>query len=90
MEEEWRDIKGYEWYQVSNLGRVRNHNGRILSLREVNSGYLVVLLKKYHKGRTVHRLVAETFIPNPCNKEQVYQFLGHILHLSDNHPRTST
>lgn len=77
MEEEWRDIKWCEWYQVSNLGRVRNHDGRILSLREVNSGYLVVLLKKYHKGRTVHRLVAETFIPNPYNKEQVNHIDGN-------------
>lgn len=26
MEEIWRDIKGYQGYQVSNLGRVRTHN----------------------------------------------------------------
>lgn len=69
--EEWRDIKGYEWYQVSNLGRVRNSNGRVLASREINSGYLMVSFKKYHKARTVHRLVAEAFIPNLFNKEQI-------------------
>ncbi len=26
MEETWKDIKGYDGYQVSNLGRVRTHN----------------------------------------------------------------
>lgn len=26
MEEIWKDIKGYQGYQVSNLGRVRTHN----------------------------------------------------------------
>ena len=46
MEEEWRDIKGCEWYQVSNLGRVRNSNGRILASNEINSGYLMVSFKK--------------------------------------------
>lgn len=68
MEEEWRDIKGCEWYQVSNLGRVRNSNGRILASNEINSGYLMVSFKKYHKARTVHRLVAEAFIPNPVRQ----------------------
>lgn len=77
MEEEWKNIKGYEWYQVSNLGRVRNANGRILAPHDVNSGYLVINLNKYHKSRTVHRLVAEAFIPNPYSKEQVNHIDGN-------------
>lgn len=49
MEEEWKDIKGYEWYQVSNLGRVRNSEGRILASNVISSGYLAVHLSKYNK-----------------------------------------
>lgn len=68
MQEVWKDIEGYEgYYQVSNLGKVRN----IKFQRELKAcfdsyGYLIVVLSKYgkHRTRTVHRLVAETFIPN--------------------------
>lgn len=36
-------------------------------------GYLKVVLSKNHKAyyRTVHRLVAETYLPNPLNKTQI-------------------
>ena len=50
--EEWRDIEGYEGYKVSNLGRVRNSDGRILAYNAISSGYLAVHLSKYHKKRT--------------------------------------
>ena len=78
MKEAWKDIKGFEGrYQVSNLGRVKSlcyHNGtseRILKQRNNLSGYPIVNL--YKKGsdkgtlKTVHRLVAEQFIPNENN-----------------------
>lgn len=29
--EVWRNVKGFEGYQVSNLGRVRNKSGRLLT-----------------------------------------------------------
>lgn len=65
MKEIWKDIVGYEGYQVSNLGRVRNKKGKILTLKlskptkRSNIGYLQAHLWKNGKGKfyTVHRLV---------------------------------
>ena len=78
MEEEvWKPIKDYEGlYEVSNLGRVKSLNyrgtgkGKILKNIEDSKGYLTVCLTKNgrHKMLKVHRLVAETFIPNPEGK----------------------
>ncbi len=47
--------------------------------REQNSGYLLVSLNIDGKqlSRTVHRLVAKTFIPNPENKTQVNHLDGN-------------
>lgn len=76
MIEEWRDIKGYEgFYQVSNLGNVRSifadehYRAKILKPHEQPNGYVFVNLwkDKKPKHKTIHRLVAEAFIPNPNN-----------------------
>lgn len=81
MSEIWKDIKGYEGrYQVSSTGKVRALNfyremGRIKELKLIknSTGYYVVNL--YNKGKSsikhVHRLVAESFLPNPQNKPVV-------------------
>lgn len=71
MKEIWKDIMGYEGaFQVSNLGNVRAVKGKkVLSFIETQPGYLEVKLF-YHYSRQrfrVHRLVAETFIPNPMD-----------------------
>lgn len=81
----WKDIEGYEGlYQVSNLGRVKSfpRNGtikeeRILKPNKVG-GYLQVALQnhKNRKYKKVHRLVAETFIPNLENKREVNHIDG--------------
>ena len=84
MKEIWKDIKGYEGrYQVSNLGRVRSldytykqsrgyrtKEGKILKPSLKQNGYVRVSLTKGTK-KMIHRLVAETFIPNPENKRTV-------------------
>ena len=79
----WKPIKGFEGlYKVSNLGNVRSldryvmYSNRYCFLKGKpkkaypnSKGYLRVRLHKNKKGKNyfVHRLVAETFIPNPKN-----------------------
>lgn len=80
MDEIWKDIVGYEGlYQVSNKGRVKSlryyggNNEQIKSLGLRSDGYLNVSLSKNGKAisKSVHRLVAVAFIPNPENLEMV-------------------
>lgn len=70
--EEWRNIQGYEGYQVSNTGIVRNiSKGNILKQynRSRNKLYKAVCIDR--KMISVHRLVAQAFIPNPNNLPMV-------------------
>lgn len=65
QDEVWKEIKGFEAYQVSNLGNVRSC--RILAQGIQSKGYPNVSLCTNGKRKTinVHRLVAVTFIPDP-------------------------
>ena len=82
MEQEiWKPVVGYEeFYEVSSIGRVRSvdrivygRNGvvpqKMLSFTISNAGYNRVCLCKddIKSTKSVHRLVAEAFIPNPHN-----------------------
>lgn len=80
MKEIFKEIEGYEnLYQISDQGTVkalgndRTRKDRILKPAKDKKGYLVVGLSKQGKLKThrVHRLVAQAFIPNPQNLEQV-------------------
>lgn len=88
MCEIWKDVKGYEGlYQVSNLGRVRSLDRRIVykdgkkrlwkgqilkPLKSKGDYWRVCLLKNQNrKYEQIHRLVALAFIPNPNNLSQV-------------------
>lgn len=77
----WRDIEGWEgYYKISNLGRVKNRNNELRNTNTYNnSGYLMITLKCKDSGnkpqtKTIHRLVANAFLPNPYNLSDV----GHI------------
>ena len=66
----WKDIKGYEGlYQISSHGRVKSlfRYKKILKPALQTKGYFYVSLCKPNKNFTIHRLVAEAFIPNPDN-----------------------
>lgn len=80
QEEIWKDIEGYEGlYKISNYGRVKSFYGkrgksvRILKPSSAGSGYSQVhLWKDGEMSRVyIHRLVANSFIPNPENKPEV-------------------
>ena len=78
MEEEWRDIEGYDGYQVSNMGKVKSleryiksrgngltlHKGQILKNNIVNNGYYSVCLSinGIKKNKLIHQLVAIYFL----------------------------
>lgn len=83
MGENWKDISGYEGlYQVSDMGRVKSicshvrlQNGELMKKKphilkpQNRCGYRCVNLFKDGSIHTVniHRLVAESFLPNPHN-----------------------
>ncbi len=84
MTEEWRtavyNSEVYEGlYKVSNLGKIMSLNYRntgraeLMNPVEDKDGYLRVGLSKNgeYKMCSVHRLVAQTFIPNPENLPEV-------------------
>lgn len=81
MDEVWKDIPGMrKKYQASTLGRFRSKDrvakikghlvkGRLLRQSKRKSGYLLISI--LGKTRNSHRLIAQTFIPNPENKKYI-------------------
>lgn len=74
-----KDVIGFVNYFVTDEGKIFSKNyhreGRISELkpRTKGTGYPYVTLRKNGKNftKTVHRIVAEAFIPNPDNKATV-------------------
>ncbi len=76
MDEQWKDIVGFEGYQISDWGNVRNKKGKILSLiTDERHGHIrqKVSLTSDKKRRKcfIARLVALHFVENPENKPEV-------------------
>lgn len=57
-------------YEVSNFGDIRDAgDGTLLHVSENSKGYAIVSLPKMKKVLTVHRVVAEMFIPKPTGRD---------------------
>ncbi len=86
VEGTWRFVDGWrERYEVSDLGRVRNHStGRILKRYDHGDGYLAVTLSYCNKHciSLVHRLVFETLVGQVPN--------GMVVHHIDHDRRNAT
>lgn len=72
-EEIWKVIPNFPDYEASSLGKVRNKSTlKIITFHE-NYGYMTSHLYRDKKRYPVkcHRIIAETFLENPENKELV-------------------
>jgi len=68
IKEVWKDVSFDKKYQISNLGNFKKGN-KVINGWIQNTGYKTVQIN--NKKYSIHRLVAEAFIPNPENKPQV-------------------
>lgn len=83
MEELWKDINEYENYQISNFGNVKSkrywvgnryvYKDKLLKPSLSSSGYQQVVLCKNGKTKNhfIHRLVANHFLENTNNSEEI-------------------
>lgn len=71
---EFIPVPGFEEYKFNAAGKFlsKRNNDRILSICKRDNWYATVKLRDRH--RTVHRLLAIAFIPNPNN----YPMVNHI------------
>jgi hypothetical protein len=80
MNEEFVKIEGYDYYTVSNYGRVfSSFSESFRKIKHKPNGYKAIDLcnNGKHKIYHIHRLVATYFIPNPENKPYVNHIDGN-------------
>ena len=78
--EKWKQIPNLP-YEISSLGKIRNLQGKVLKTYVQNSGYeqIKINYQGLHIHKSIHRLVAEAFIPNPLNRSCVNHIDGNKL-----------
>ena len=72
MPEEWREYPGNKDYSVSDMGRVRKTQS-LLIVKPKHSGFCFRITEGARMDKLVHRMVAETFVPN----EAEHKFVKH-------------
>ena len=68
--EEWKDITGYNNFEVSNKGEIRNKINNTIKKQYLRNGYYSTSLyeNKVSKTLNIHRIVAIEFLGNFPNK----------------------
>ncbi len=79
-----KEISDYPDYKIDSMGNVFSHKyNRIKQMipQKATAGYHYVTLCKDGKRRNrfIHRLIAQEYIPNPLNKQEVNHINGNKL-----------
>ena len=74
MSENWKTIEGFSNHEVSDHGRIRNKTTNKMPKPYDSIGRMNMTLYINGKGygKRLHNLVANAFLPNPEQKEHVY------------------
>ena len=71
--ETFKDISGFEDYQVSQIGNIYSKKSKKILKHKSNGVYKNIALQKENKAhyKYIHRLVCDAFCENPDNKPMV-------------------